>query len=508
MSQTPAASIFDAIKGGGFPAPCFPSAGRPYGYTMRSWNRASCGDLATWTKYVHLHRDLGYNNISFDLAWADVEATRGSYDFSGYDAHLRVIADAGLTLQLKLNSRRMPAWAKANHEALLCGLDGRIVDDKRIAQEPYHGLSDPGMTEALAGFYRAVAAHGRSLPNLFYVSAFACSFESEYHHSIWTDFSPAAQRQFREYLRAAYASLGELNAAWATSYAAWSEVGIAWQPPETMRDDRPDRRYVDFMKYREWSARRFFDAMHEAIKAGDPKAEYGPQVGRIVCQVGMLRGSISAFHWAENCEWIFVDPAPVDDYAWELAVARAGGKKVAVELDGPYMYRNQKLEGQLPSLYANQTRWSYEHGADYVCHANWNETADYRRGLDEGLFARAAEAKQGVPGVPYAADAVYVGKWDSYLRKNLGWTAQPEAVRELAMARFQALRAEGKPVDVVLDDTILQNPGRLKQYARIHVDGARFVARPVWDELRKSGATIVFGAGAQVLRDESGAELR
>ncbi|MEI6082712.1 MAG: beta-galactosidase [Verrucomicrobiota bacterium] len=509
MSSETNQTIYDYLKTGELAAPQYPGAGRAHGYTIRSWSRAWCGGLATWKKYVHLHRRLGYNNISLDLSWADIEAQRGTYDFTGYDAYLDVIVDAGLTLQLKLNSRMMPAWAMANRDALLCDADGNLVQGEwpGVISSPFHGFADPQTIAGLQGFYRQVAEHCRGLPNLFYCSAFACSFESEYHGTIWTDYSPAAQRQFRTYLQAVYPSLDKLNAAWLTQYATWNDVSIAWRPGETMRGDRPDARYVDFMKYREWAGRRFFDALHDALKAGDARAEYGPQVGRIVCPVGMLRGAISAFHWAENCEWIFVDPAPTDDYAWEMAIARAGGKKVAVELDGPDMYRRLHCEPQLSTLYADQTRWCYEHGADYVCHANWSELRDYERGVAAGMFQHAAAAKQGEFTIPVAADAVYVGKWDSYLRRFREWEEQPGAVLETAKACFQKLRRQGRAVDVVLDDTILQRPARLKQYARIHLDGARFIARPVWDALRQSGADLVFPEGPQVRGDETGAAL-
>ena len=516
MSQEKAKNIYETLKAGLLAVPKYPMAGRAYGYTLRSWNRRDCGDLEIWKKYIALHRDLGYNNVNLDLAWGDIEAKRGVFDFSGYDDYLQVLVDAGLTLQLKLNSRKIPDWAKANRDALLCGPGGKVIDEARIVTDegiptaPYHSLADPAMNEALQAFYNKVAGHCRGLPNLFYCSAFACAFESEYHGGTWTDYSPAAQRQFRDYLRTAYGSLKDLNAAWKTSYGTWDAAGIAWQPPETMQEGLPDVRYIDFMKYREWSALRFFSPLHDAIKAADPKAEYGPQVGRIVCQIGMLRGAIGVFHWAGNCEWIFVDPAPVDDYAWEMAVARAGGKKVAVELDGPYMYRAQRLDSDLPALYADQTLACYEHGADYVCHANWGEMKDYERGIREGMYERIAQGKQAAFKVPPATDAIYVGKWDSYLRRyaaDHAWDDQPGQVREDSIARFQELRKQGKTVDVVMDDTILQNPARLKQYARIHVPVARFVARPAWEALQKSGVPLVFGPEVREVRDETGIPL-
>lgn len=497
-SQERSRNIIESLKLRLLRVPEYPVEGLPYGYTIRSWQRAQCGDMDTWRRYVLLQRALGYNNVSIDIAWADVEPQPGRYDFSAYDPYLRVIADADLTLQIKLNSRMMPEWAIANRDALLCGPDGQVIEDGFV-KAPYHGFADSTMLQALQDFYRAVARNYRDWPNLFYVSAFAVSFESEYHHSIWTDYSRAAQRQFREYLQGRYGSLDELNSAWGSQYGSWEEVGIAWQPPQTMKEDRPDVRYVDFMKYREWAARRFFDALHQAIKQGDPQAEYGPQVGRIVCPVGMRRGTLGAFYWAENCEWIFVDPSPADDFAWELAIARAGGKKVAVELDGPYMFRNLNLESQLPTLYPEHTRLSYEHGAHYVCHANWSETRDYERCLQEGMFERAAAAKQGVYEVPKAADAVYVSKWDCYL-----FADQPGHALAASKACFQELRAQGRPVDIVLDDTILQNPDALGEYHRIHVRGAHFVARPVWDALQRSGAELVLGDEVQELQDETG----
>ncbi len=500
MSQERPQNIIESLRLDQFAMPEYPTDGLPYAYTIRSWQIAQAKDMDTWHKYVLLQKALGYNNISIDIPWAVVEGEQGKYDFSIIQPYLRFIADEDMTLQLKLNSRMMPEWAKADPDALLHDSDGNLIEEGFV-KGSYHGFADPKLNAALRGFYRATAEHFRDWPNLFYCSAFAVSFESEYHHTVWTDYSPAAQRQMREYLRAQYDSVEVLNAAWGTEYGGWDDVQIAWRPPETMKGDDPDRRYVDFMKYREWAARLFFDNVVEGLREGDPDAQYGPQVGRIVGPVAMRRGTLSAFHWAASCDWIFVDPSPADDYAWELAVARAGGKSVAVEIDGPYMFRNLNLDDQLPALYAEQTRLSYLYGAAYVCHANWGETRDYERCRDEGMFKRAAEAKLAEYELAPATDAVYVSKWDCYLFGN-----QPGHSMAASKQRFQALRDQGKEVDAVLDDTILQTPAQLDKYEKVHVCGAKFVAREVWGALTASQAELILGEGVDVLRNETGTE--
>ncbi|MCL5269832.1 MAG: beta-galactosidase [bacterium] len=500
-------TIDQGLAEGTFKIPAYPQAGMPLSYTIRSWQMTRLND-AQWKQYVDLQKGLGFNNISIDIAWGGVEKERGKYDFSLYDARLKDIVDRGMTLQIKLNTREMPDWAKTNPDAFMHGPDGRVLLEPRLPDRPYHSFADPVMNRWLREYYTAVASHYATWPNLFYCSAFATAFESEYHHSVWTDFSPAAERQFREFLRTHYESLDALNAAWGARYRGWDAVGIAWRPAEagvganpvagTLKDGKPDRRYVDFMKYREWSAGLFFANLLDGLREGDPKAQYGPQVGRIVGPFAMRRGTLGAFKWASGGGWIFTDPSPADDYAWQLAVDRAGGRKVAIEIDGPYMFRNLNLYEKQPELYAAQTRECYENGAAYVSFANWGSEYDYQRNLD--MFRQTAAIKQKDYPQPKADEAVYVSKWDCYIHG-----AAPGANMSSAEKRFKQLRTQSKAVDIVYDDVFLADPGTLKRYNKIYIDGLRIVDKEAWDALKVSGVELVLGEGVGRLMDETGA---
>ncbi|MFM8535123.1 MAG: beta-galactosidase, partial [Acidimicrobiia bacterium] len=471
------------LRDGTLTAPANPIDGLPLGQTLRFAELRHAYEAGELARYLAFFRGLGLNNISLDLPWAQIEAERGQYDFRVADACLAAVRAAGMSVQLKLNSRALPPWATARPEALMHDPDGTVVT-KGFIRAPYHSLADPEINRALQAFYRETARRYRGEGILFYSSAFGASLESEYHHSVWTDFSPAAQAQLRSWLQAQYRNLAKLNTAWRTEFPSWEACRLAWRPPDTLHDGRPDPRYTDFIRFREWSTRHFFDQIITALKEGDPEARYAPQVGRIVGPVEARRGTPGVFSWAARADWVFVDPAPDDDCDWEVAVARCGGKRVAVELDGPLAFRGKRLGDQMPALYPSQTRQCYAQGADYVAFANWNREADFHQ--YRAMFLETSRVKQALyPRAP-ASVAVYVSKWDCYL---FGRPAEGSVAA--AHERFRQLRAAGASVDVLIDDVILANPAVLDRYRAIHLGSPGVVAAPVWERLQAVDRRLV-----------------
>jgi hypothetical protein len=467
--------VLEGVIGGTLTAPTNPTAGLPLGQTLRFGELRAAYNAGALDRYVAFLRGLGMNSISLDLPWAQIEAEPGKYDFSLADTCLAAVRAAGLSVQLKLNSRLPPPWVSVRTEALLHDPEGTVVT-KGFIKAPYHSLADPELNQALAAFYREVARRYRGAQILFYSSAFGASLESEYHHTVWTDFSPAAQAQMRRWLQTQYRSLADLNAAWRTGFPSWEACRLAWRPPDTMHAGRPDPRYTDFIRFREWSARQFFAGLIAALKEGDPSARYAPQVGRIVGPVEARRGTPGVFNWAAGADWIFVDPAPDDDCEWEVAVARSGGKRVAVEIDGPTAFRGKRLGERMRELYPGQTRQCYAHGAAYVSFANWTKEQDFREHL--GTFRELSLIKQQPFPKATARVAVYVSKWDCYL-----FGKPAEGSLAAAQARFRQLGAQGVAVDVIMDDTIEADPRLLTRYDTIHVGSPRVVSRAAWDAL-------------------------
>jgi hypothetical protein len=459
-----------------------PTDGLPLGYTMRSWNCKEAPDREAWRHYVRLHKALGYSNISLDIPWGEVEATPGEYDFSLYGPAAEIVAEEGMTLQIKLNTRNIPAhWKREN--LLVRGPDGPPERGE------FHTFADEAMNAAMAGFYRATAERMQGLGNLFYCSALAASFECEYHHSVWTDFGEPARRQMAAWLEERYGSLRRLEESWSRKVGTWQDAALSWRGTETIRDGRPDAAFVDFMKHRESSIALWLKTVLASLRAGDPSAQYGPQVGRIVGSMAPRRGTPGVFSWASPCEWIFIDPSPADDMEWE----------VAVELDGPYMFDRLGLADRMQEIYVRHARQAYEAGAGYVCLANWSSLEQYRENL--AMFEALARTKMSVAPRPAADDAVYVSKWDVYL-----FGAAAGHSLEGGKAMFRELRNAGKPVDVLLDDPILLGAQRPPDYKRIHVCGATVADAAVWERLKASGVELLADASA-VVTDEYGRQL-
>jgi hypothetical protein len=90
--------------------------------------------------------------------------------------------------------------------------------------------------------------------------------------------APQDLAAYREFLRARYPSLAELNAVWATTFAAWDEVGLSSptdnEEEESFKAGRWPRWY-DRQAFKSWNYLRVCRAYRQAFAGMDPQAKTG-----------------------------------------------------------------------------------------------------------------------------------------------------------------------------------------------------------------------------------------
>jgi len=417
--------------------------------------------------YVDNLAASGFNVLSLGITWRDAEPKPGQWDLAFTDNAITFAANRGLWVQVRLVSTSRPTWMAESPAQV----------DHHGKTSQVHVFTDTETNGHLAAFYRAIAARYRGYPILSYSSAFSECAETEYHPGgLWRDYSDAAMAHFRRFLQRRYPSLEALNEAWGTGYASWAEVRA-----EFHNDGLPDHpaRYTDWLRQRDEAMLELNGLLAQALKDGDPQAEYAVQCGRIYSGECVVRGTVGVGYWARAAAWIITDPAPRDDVRWQSAVCRAFGKNSVAELDGLYAYDRDKVD-PMTGL-AKQVRDGYAAGIRMMqlCHWYPKDVARYPGLLPLlGQIAREASSSH-----PATAEAIWAGKWDLCRAAAAGG----DPAGACAHAYAERVRAGADP-DILTDDVVRAQPGVLKRYTRVEAPALTWIEPETLRLLHQSGA--------------------
>lgn len=448
-------------------------------FTIRALSALFLGE-AHYRRWVAAVRDCGFDAVSLDLVWETVEKRKGAFDFSPMLALAEPVLQAGMAVQLKLNTRLRPGWI-ARDDQVLCG--GAPPRCREVFDRPVHTFADESLTRRICDFYHRAARAFAGYPVISYQPLFSFAFESEYEFYEYADYSPHARRQYSRWLRQRHHSVQALNEHWGARFKKWPDAmpvefhGDAPQNPSEP-DTRP--RFVDFMKFREDSMRAFIHALVRAVKDADHKAPFCLQVGRIYSPCAARRGTAGVFRWGADADEIIVDPSPADDIGFAVDSARPSGKSCGVELDGPMAYHSG-LAAPVGRHYVEHAAAAARHGARRLYFANFvgpREFSYYAQSLADALEAFRSNRRTVRP-----SHALYISKAAVY------------AFHERQIPCYAPPAGRG-PVDIISDDLIVASPECLAKYKTVCAPFAPVVNRavaPLVKDLCPAGTVDEYG---------------
>ncbi len=189
-------------------------------YNPEQWPRE------VWRDDVALMREAGVSIVSLGIfSWARLEPADGSYDFTLFDEVMDLLHEHGIAVCLATGTASPPVWLVRKHPELLpIDADGRVLGFG--GRQSWCPSSRPFMSYATR-LTRRLAEHYREHPALV---AWHVSNEYGCHNS--RCYCDTSAREFRRWLAERYATVAELNRAWATDfwaqrYASFDEV----EPP-------------------------------------------------------------------------------------------------------------------------------------------------------------------------------------------------------------------------------------------------------------------------------------
>jgi beta-galactosidase len=194
-------------------------------------------------KDIQLMKDAGFTCVRMGhLAWDSYEPSEGKFDFGWFDKVMDLMNDAGIKVILDIAIRPAPIWLHHKYPSI------DVVDVNGDRHYPNHrymeDVGDPMYQKYAVRYADTLTKHYAKFPALM---AFGIDNESGDGP---ISYSETVRKRFIVWLKKKYATVDNLNKAWATQ--RWSrrinqfdEVGL---PVATHNNDVPER-MLDFRRF-------------------------------------------------------------------------------------------------------------------------------------------------------------------------------------------------------------------------------------------------------------------
>jgi len=407
-----------------------------------------------WYEHVDKSKEIGYNTISLDIPWGQVEREPGVFDFKRFDDLIAYAANRGYFLQLK------PWWVRCSYPIWVCpALEQECHPAEGKTWAPQLTFADPELTARIARYSSEIARRYQGYPNVVYTPVCGPSAEMEYSHGQYCDYGPVAKARFAQWLERKYGRVATLNQAWGSEHADFASAQAPHLGNRAERDlPDLDPAFLDFMAFREDMLKELMNSIYTAMKAADPDCQLGIQVGRTHDgPVLARRGTPGIHYWAQPYEWIIADPQPqkrTDSAGYVVDFIRTGNKTPGVEQTTYESYADD------PAVFWEFTWQVWQHGGPLMLIANCAPHSDA-----EGIHTsrKSAEQTGKVAELDRPKTAMFVSKWELY-----AWHGGKRWL-DLRHA-YKHLTNDGKLViDVINGDMINNVPGLLDSYDKIVV---------------------------------------
>jgi beta-galactosidase len=466
-----------------------------------------------WDEDVQLMNRAGVSLATVGVfSWARIEPRPGEYDFDWLDRVLDLLHAGGVRVDLATATASPPPWLAARHpESLPVTEDGVRLS---IGSRQQYCPSSPIYRERAQELVRRIVERYADHPalELWHVN-------NEYGCHVSRCYCDVSAEAFRQWLRARYGTVDELNRVWGTAF--WSQRYNSFDevmPPRAAPSFRNPTQLLDFDRF---SSDELLDCYRGELEIIRERSA----VPVTTNFMGFFK-PVDYWKWAAEVDIIsddtYPDPADPDSPAYaamvrDLMRSLGGGAPWLLMEQSPsavnWRRRNAaKAPGQMRA-------WSYQavaRGADGVLFFQWRQSAAGSEKFHSGLVPHSGtdtrvwrEVEQlgqelaalslgtgedAIAGSRVPADIAIALDWDSWWA--IEQPASPTEVSYLAtlFAWHRAITSLGLTVDFV------QSDDDLSAY-RVVVAPAHFAASDSQVENLASFAqtgTLVVGFGTAI----------
>ncbi len=353
-------------------------------YNPEQWGAAQGyeGD-SVWRDDMRLMRIAGVNALSVGIfSWVALQPSESVYTFDWLDRVLSLLAENGMHACLATPTAAQPAWLSASYP------DALPVDVSGIRRE--HGgrqnycPTSPDFRRLGQSLVRRLAERYRDHPALL-----LWHISNEYGPYC---YCPRCAARFRDWLRARYGSLEELNRRWVSAF--WSHTYTDWEqiaPPTTRGEQGMQGLVLDY--------RRFMSEMNlECYRAEvDILRDVTPAIPVTTNLMGAFK-PLDYYAWAPYLDVVSWDSYPrLEDHPASIAFRhdlmrglKAGAPWLLIEQTPSQVQWTPHNPLKRPGMMRLLSYQAVAHGADGVMFFQWRQS----RGASE-MFHGAVVSHSG-----------------------------------------------------------------------------------------------------------------
>jgi beta-galactosidase len=424
----------------------------------------------TWEEDLHLMDKAHCNTLSLGIfAWAHLEPEAGRYEFDWLDTMMDQVAKAGKFVVLSTPSAAPPIWmAQAYPDIRRVDEDGgRYHAGNRVNFCP----TSPRYRDLVTRIDRELAKRYAAHPalKLWHVS-------NEYCFHCFCD---QCQAEFRNWLKARYGTLENLNHAWWAAF--WSQRYTEWDQIEAPGGKRifcMEAQWVDWKRFQTGQMVGLMKTEIAAIR------EYSSDVPATTNFMG-THEPLNYWKFVPELNVISHDSYPAyhdrpDNWrtaaneAFHFDMLRAmGGGAPWIMMESTPSSANWMEVGKLkrPGVHLNASIQAVAHGSDSVLYFQWRKglggrekfhgaVVDHYSDTESRVFRDvtevgiALEKIQAVCGATTHPEVGIIYDWENRwaIDATCGMRKQKKDCLETCQAHYQAFWQRGVPVDVVSMD--------------------------------------------------------
>jgi beta-galactosidase len=199
-----------------------------------------------WGKDLEQIKSVGFNTVKCWVDWATAEPQPDVFNFENLDLLMRLAQERGLRVVIQVYLDSAPDWVGERYpDSQFVDRSGAVIKSQAA---PGFCIDHPGVRAEIVKFLEALSRQANRFPALY-----GWDVWSEPHVINWAEFPylanpefcfcPNSQARFREWLKAKYATLEALNAAWYRRFERWAQV----EPPRSST-------ILSYTDYLDWRA--------------------------------------------------------------------------------------------------------------------------------------------------------------------------------------------------------------------------------------------------------------
>ena len=391
----------------------------------------------TWLEDVHLMKEAGVNLVSLGIfSWAKLEPQPGEFNFAWLDRIMDLLHVNGISVNLATPTASPPPWMTKLHPEMLpiTAAGETLWNGSRRHYCPHN----PDYRRYALRIAAALAERYKGHPALA-----MWHVDNEYGCHVGECFCDHSAVAFRDWLKARYSSLDQLNFAWGTTF--WGQIYSDWNeihPPRKSPAHINPTQQLDWARFSSDSWLACFNDQKEVLKKITPRV---PVTTNFMC----FHKGVDYFKFAQHEDVVSNDSYP-DTWQpdWMVQAAMACDLMRSVGRGNPWILMEQSSSQvnwrpinvpKRPGIMRLGSLQAVARGADGIMFFQWRQSKAGAEKHHSGMLPHAGTDSR------VWREIKALGKELPRLKAVIGSRVQAEVALLMDWNNWWALEIDSKP---------------------------------------------------------------